>query len=139
MQGIHLLMFSFFYVCKYIHMYMYIITVIRYLHLAYRNKHSYSFSVCVCVFFSKLSAFFIKQKMSAFKHSLKAFPILLDTSKFHIIMLNAIHHSWLSLCGFKAVREYTGVYTTEKMIFKLQTFHILSHMSIWQFWLHPKN
>lgn len=74
-------------------MYMYIITVIRYLHLAYRNKHSYSFSVCVCVFFSKLSAFSIEQKLSVFKHSLKAFPILLDTSKFHRIVLKPIHHS----------------------------------------------
>lgn len=73
------------------------------------------------VFFSKHLAFAAEQRVSAFKHSLKAFPILLDTSKFHVVMLNTISHSRLSQNGFKAVRKYMGAYADEQLIFKSQT------------------
>lgn len=73
------------------------------------------------MFFNKLLAFATEQRMPAFKCSLKAFPILLDTSKFHVVILNAISHSWLSQNGFKAVKESVGVNAAEQLISKLQT------------------
>lgn len=54
--------------------------------------------------------------MSAVKHSLKAFPILLDTSKFHIVMLDIISQSWLSQNDFKTVKEYMGGFAAEQLI-----------------------
>lgn len=68
---------------------MYTTTVIRYLRKICNLIHC----VCVCVFFHKFSAFAAEQKMSAFKYSLKASPILMDTSKFHIVVLNTVNHS----------------------------------------------
>lgn len=68
---------------------MYTTTVIRYLRKICNLIHC----VCVCVFFHKFSAFAAEQKMSAFKYSLKAPPSLMDTSKFHIVVLNTVNHS----------------------------------------------